>query len=134
LKKELGKDPTQWAWGDLHYIVFKHEVMSNLPLIANAFNRGPYSLSGGSATVNANGFSTASGNYQVGGGVSERLIVDFSDFSNSLLIHPTGQSGHPYHPHYIDMAEKWANIQYNPLYWELETIQQVAEGHLRLTP
>ncbi len=134
LKKELGKDPTQWKWGDLHYIVFKHEVMSNLPFVANAFNRGPYPLSGGVAIVNANGYSTASGNYQVGGGPSERLIVDFSDFSNSLLIHPTGQSGHPYHPHYIDMAEKWSNIQYNPLHWELETIQQVVEGHLRLVP
>jgi penicillin amidase len=134
LKKELGKDPTQWAWGDLHYIVFKHEVMSNLPLIAKAFNRGPFPLSGGSSIVNANGWNAASDGYTVGGGPSERLIVDMGDFTNSLLIHPTGQSGHPYHPHYIDMADAWANIQYNPLYWDMETIQQTAEGHLRLVP
>jgi penicillin amidase len=134
LKKELGNDPNTWQWGDIHYIVFKHEVMNNLPFIKNAFNRGPYSLSGGTAIVNANGWSVASGDYTVGGGPSERLIVDFSDFTHSLLIHPTGESGHPYHPHYIDMAEKWANIEYNPLLWDFTTIQNTAESHLRLVP
>jgi penicillin amidase len=134
LKKELGDDPTSWQWGDLHHIVFQHEVMSNLPFVKNAFNRGPFPLSGGTSIVNANGWSVASGNYRVDGGPSERLIVDFSDFTNSLLIHPTGQSGHPYHPHYIDMAEKWANIEYNLLLWDLATIQNTAEGHLRLVP
>lgn len=134
LKKELGNDPSSWQWGDIHSIMFKHEVMSNLPFVKNAFNRGPYPLSGGTSIVNANGWSVASGNYHVGGGPSERLIVDFSDFTHSLLIHPTGQSGHPYHPHYIDMAEKWADIEYNPLLWDLATIQNTAEGHLRLVP
>jgi len=134
LKKELGNDPNTWQWGDIHYIFFKHEVMSNLPFVKNAFNRGPYPLSGGPAIVNANGWSVASGDYTVSGGPSERLIVDFSDFTHSLLIHPTGESGHPYHPHYIDMAEKWANIEYNPLLWDFTTIQDTAESHLRLMP
>ena len=134
MKKELGDDPNTWQWGDLHYIVFQHEVMSNLPFVANAFNRGPYALSGGSSIVNANGWSAANDDYSVHWTPSERLIVDFSDFTNSILIHPTGQSGHPYHPHYIDMAEKWANVEYNLLYWDLATIQNTAEGHLRLVP
>jgi penicillin amidase len=134
LKKELGNDLTQWAWGDLHYIMFEHEVMTNLPLVKNAFARGPFPLSGGSSIVNSNGWNVANDGYWVSWSPSERLIVDFSDFTNSLLIHPTGQSGHPYHPHYVDMADGFANIQYNPLYWDLETLQGVAEGHLRLVP
>ncbi|MGD8455318.1 MAG: penicillin acylase family protein [Anaerolineales bacterium] len=134
LKKMLGKDPNTWQWGEIHYIVFQHEVMSSFPFIKKAFNRGPFALSGGTSIVNANGWNAAGDDYRVYWTPSERMIVDFNDLTNSLLIHPTGQSGHPYHPHYIDMAEKWANIEYNPLLWELETIQTTAEGHLRLIP
>jgi len=63
-----------------------------------------------------------------------RMIVDLSDLSNSLTIHTTGQSGHAYHPHYIDMADLWRTIQYHPMLWDLEKIEQEAESLLLLTP
>jgi len=41
--------------------------------------------------------------------------VDLSDFSASWMMHTTGQSGHPYHPHYIDMADPLAADSVSPL-------------------
>jgi penicillin amidase len=65
---------------------------------------------------------------------SMRMIVDLGDLNNSVTVHTTGQSGHAYHPHYIDMAPLWANVQYYPMLWDTQTIVNNAEGHLVLTP
>lgn len=63
-----------------------------------------------------------------------RMIVDLSDLNNSLTVHTTGQSGHAFHPHYIDLAELWSSGQTYPMWWEEQAVQANAEGHLRLTP
>jgi len=63
-----------------------------------------------------------------------RMIVDLSDLNNSLTVHTTGQSGHAFHPHYIDLADLWRTVQYYPMWWEEQAVQQNAEGLLRLIP
>ena len=65
---------------------------------------------------------------------SEREIVDLSNLNNSLAIYTTGESGHAYHPHYIDMAPLWSTLQYAPMWWDQASIIEDAEGHLRLVP
>jgi penicillin amidase len=107
--------------------------MSNFPLISSLFNRGPFRTAGGTAIVNATGWNSQQG-YQVGGLPSMRMIVNFRDLQNSLTMHPTGQSGHAYHDHYIDMADPWRTIQYHPMHWEQDAIESTAEDHLRLIP
>jgi penicillin amidase len=82
---------------------------------------------------NANGWSW-NNPAQITGHVSMRMIVDFSDFSNSLAIHSTGQSGHPYHPHYDDMIQMWIEGQYAPLRWGDEEIREDATETLVLQP
>jgi penicillin amidase len=131
--KLQGKDPGGWSWGELHTITFEHAVMSSFPIIKNAFNRGPFPTAGGSAIVNATGWSTLEG-YQVSTVPSMRMIVDLSNLGNSLVMHTTGQSGHPYHSHYIDMADPWRLIQYHPMYWERSEIEANATEHLSLIP
>jgi len=42
---------------------------------------------------------------------SYRQVVDLGDFIRSLSMHTTGQSGHPYHPHYGDTIDSWRNIE-----------------------
>jgi penicillin amidase len=133
IHKLQGKDPANWAWGDLHTIPFENQVMGSFPFIRNAFNRGPYPTAGGSAIVNATGWSIQQG-YQVGGLPSMRMIVDLGNLRNSLTMHTTGQSGHPYHSHYIDMVDPWRLIQYHPMGWDRAEIEADAEGHLRLVP
>jgi penicillin amidase len=63
-----------------------------------------------------------------------RMIVDLSNFDNSLTVHTTGESGHAYHKHYDDMAPMWANIQYYPMLWAETFVTQNTEGHLILKP
>ena len=130
----LGADSAQWEWGDLHQITFIHQTMDNFPIIGGLFNRGPFPVSGGGSIVNATNWDAASGLYAVTSLPSERSIIDLGNWENSLQINTTGQSGHAYHPHYIDMAETWAAVQYLPLHWDLEAIQADAEAHLHLVP
>ena len=128
-----GKDPSNWAWGDVHGTTFKNQVMNNFPFIRDIFNRGPFPTAGGGAIVNANSWSSLDG-YEVGSLVSERAIMDLSDWDRSVWINTTGQSGHAYHPHYIDMADSWRLVKYVPQFWERSSIEADAEGHLRLLP
>ncbi|MEW5938615.1 MAG: penicillin acylase family protein [Chloroflexota bacterium] len=136
LEKEYGKNPANWpAWGDLHTATFRNETLgkSGIFLIEDLFNRGPFSVGGGKSLVNATGWKLGV-SFEVDWLPSEREIVDLSNLNNSLAIHTTGQSGHAYHPHYIDMAPLWATIQYYPMWWEQESVIADAEGHLVLTP
>ena len=135
LEKDLGKDQSKWAWGDLHTATFENGTLgkSGVFLIEDLFNRGPFPTGGGGGIVNATGWRSSQG-YEVTNVPSMRMIVDMSSLNNSLTVHPTGQSGHAYHPHYYDMSEMWANIRYYPMWWNLDSVTADAEGHLVLTP
>jgi penicillin amidase len=54
--------------------------------------------------------------------------------NNSVTVHTTGQSGHAYHQHYVDMAPLWANIQYYSMLWDEQTVVSNTQGHLVLVP
>jgi penicillin amidase len=135
LEDLLGKDPAAWNWGAIHVSNFRNGTLgeSGVAPIEALFNRGPFPTNGGKSLVNATSWNSVQG-YEVTNLPSMRTIYDFSDFSNSVSMHTTGQSGHAYHPHYIDMAEMWANVEYLPMLWELDVIQADAEGHLILAP
>jgi len=132
-EKTLGKDSAKWTWGDLHTITFEHGVMSSFPLIDKLFNRGPFRLAGGNSVINAASWGS-SDTFSAASGASKRSIMDLSNWENSWQIITTGESGHAYDPHYIDMAPLWSTIQYFPLHWDLAAIQADSEGHLILLP
>jgi penicillin G amidase len=136
LESLQGRDPFRWNWGGLHTVTFSNPTLgrSGPAPIRALFNRGPFPSSGGSITVNATGWSAASQSYEVRSVPSFRMIVDLSDVSNSLATNTTGQSGHAYHPHYIDQAEDWRMIGYHSILWERETIEAAAASRLRLAP
>ncbi len=135
LEKILGNDLSKWNWGDLHTSTFRNETLgeSGVPPIEALFNRGPFRTSGGSSIVNATAWNALEG-YQVTDVPSMRMIVDLSDLNNSVTVHTTGQSGHAYHAHYIDMAQLWADINYYSMSWDQTKIMSEAEGHLALKP
>jgi penicillin amidase len=135
LSKRLGNDPQQWQWGKLHTVTFRNQSLgeSGVAPIEALLNRGPFQTSGGGSIVNATGWD-ASDPYQVLYLPSMRMIVDLGNLQNSLSIHTTGQSGHVYSPHYIDMADLWRTIQYHPMLWERAQIEQQAKDHMHLEP
>jgi penicillin amidase len=97
------------------------------------FNRGPFQTSGGDAIVNATGWEMYN-SFEVNWVPSMRMIVDLSSLNNSLTVHTTGESGHAYHPHYIDMADLWRNIRYYPMWWNPDSVKGDAESTLNLVP
>jgi penicillin amidase len=131
LEDRLGSNSDRWTWGDLHTVSFESQLgIGPLGLI---FNRGPFPTSGGSSMVNNTGWSVDS-EYKVGSLPSMRMVIDLSDMSNSYTMHTTGQSGHAFHPHYIDMAEPWTNIEFHPMLWTRAQVEEGAEGTLLLIP
>jgi penicillin amidase len=130
-----GRNPKYWNWGDLHTMTFYNQTLgrSGIAVIDMLFNRGPFRTSGGSSMVNNTGYNITESLEGVGL-PSQRMVVDLSDLTNAFSIHPTGQSGHAFHKHYIDMADLWRNIDYHPMLWDRGQIEAAAEGHLRLVP
>jgi penicillin amidase len=135
LEDMFGRDTSKWNWGDMHASTFRNGTLgeSGVGLIESLFNRGPFSTSGGEAIVNATGWSVRDG-YETNWLPAMRMVVDLGDLNNSITVHTTGQSGHAYHPHYIDMASMWANIEYYPMFWEEGPVTGNAESRLRLQP
>jgi penicillin amidase len=131
----FGKDPATWNWGEMHASTFRNGTLgeSGVPPIESLFNRGPFATSGGDSIVNATGWSVQDG-YETNWLPSMRMIVDLGDLNNTVTVHTTGQSGHAYHEHYIDMARLWANIEYYSMLWDEGAVTTQAEGHLVLRP
>lgn len=135
LEERLGKDMNKWQWGKVHVAIFWNETLgkSGIKLIENIFNRGPVPVSGSSETVNNNLYNPENP-FEVMVVPSYRQIIDVGAWDNSLSIHTTGQSGHPYHPHYGDFIEKWARGEYHPMLWSKEQVKHHAEAILTLRP
>lgn len=130
-----GKDPSAWRWGRMHTVTFVNETLgrSGIRPVEMLFNRGPFEASGGTPVINSTAWY-ATDDYTVSDVPSMRLIVDLGHLDNSLAIHTTGESGHAYHPNYIDMADMWRNIQYLPLRFSKSSVEAAAKHVLTLTP
>jgi penicillin amidase len=135
LQAGYGKNPSNWAWGELHQVTFRNATLgeSGIAPIEALFNRGGFRTSGGSSIVNATGWD-ASESYAVASLPSMRMIVDLSNLSASLSIHTTGESGHAYHPNYIDMADLWRKIEYHPMLWDRQQVEAASKNYLKLLP
>ncbi|HZY42721.1 MAG TPA: penicillin acylase family protein, partial [Anaerolineae bacterium] len=145
LTAELGNDPAGWKWSKIHTATFKSQALGDSP-VGFVFNRGPFEVDGGTATVNNTGtggnFSKAYSNppaklnaiFAERTVPSLRQIIDLGDLGASRFIHTTGEIGLPTHPHYDDFIDKWRNIQFVPMWWEPADIKAHAEGTLTLTP
>jgi len=135
LTDSLGKDMASWRWGDLHTATFENQSLgqSGIGPIEAIFNRGPVEVDGTIATVNNTGYSLNEP-YAETTVPSVRHIIDLQYFEQSLSMHTTGQSGHPYNVHYDDMIDPWRNIEYHTMLWTRGQVEAAAEAHLTLTP
>lgn len=134
-KNKYGSDISKWKWGDFHSATFRNKTLGNSGIapIESLFNRGPYPTSGGESLVNATGWDMYT-SFDVNWLPSMRMIVDLSNLNNSVTVHTTGESGHAYNPHYIDMVDLWRNIQYYPMWWNEDAVNKDAEAELKLVP
>jgi penicillin amidase len=131
LSSTYGTDTERWAWGNAHRVEFKHQTLgqSGVRPIELIFNRGPFAVAGGPGLINATSNDTHNFIYSV---PSMRQIIDLGDFSKSVFIHMTGQSGHPLHPHYDDFVMRWLAGGYIPMTWTETDIRRSAAEVLHL--
>ena len=135
LSETQGGEMTGWQWGDLHRATFENQSLgqSGIAPIERIFNRGPVEVDGTIATLNNTGYDPSEP-FAVETVASYRQIIDLADFSRSVSVHTTGQSGHPFHPHYDDMIDLWRNIQMHPMLYARQDVEASAVDHLTLTP
>ncbi len=135
LTDRLGSDMTRWRWGAIHTLTLTHQTFgsSGIGPVERLFNRGPLETSGGTDIVNANAWSAADG-YEVNWVPSMRMLLDLSDLDAGRWIHLTGQSGRPFHRHYVDQAERWRDGGYAPMPFTPAATAAHAERVLTLQP
>jgi penicillin amidase len=135
LTNRLGRDLGKWRWGDLHTATFENQSLgqSGIWPIEQLFNRGPVEVDGSIGTLNNTAYELG-GDFAVETVPSYRQVIDLQDFGRSVSMHTTGQSGHPFQPHYDDMIDAWRNFQYHPMLWSRSQIEAAAEAHLRFIP
>ncbi|HOJ07760.1 MAG TPA: penicillin acylase family protein [Ignavibacteriaceae bacterium] len=122
LEENLGKDLTNWQWGRLHAVTFKHAFSGNFSLLDKYINIGPYEIGGDGTTINNTEypFSESIDKYPMFShnefenilGPSMRYIYDFAKPDQYYLILTTGQSGNVMSDNYHDQTPYWLQGKY----------------------
>jgi penicillin G amidase len=132
LRDRLGSNILGWHYGIIHKMTYNHPLGA-VKALERFFNRGPYPVGGDNDTVNMG--ATLPNNPEVVITVpSFRQIVDLADLSRSLSIHAPGQSGLPASKHYDDFIQLWMKLEYHPMLFTRQAIEENAEGTLRMLP
>jgi penicillin amidase len=126
-----GPDMTQWSWGALHRVSFRHPLDPSRGAAA-LFDRGPIPRSGDGDVVQATSFGDAS--FDQISGASYREIFDLADWDKSVAINVPGQSGQPGSKHYDDLLPLWSKGQYFPLNYSKAAVDGATTDVLLLAP
>lgn len=133
LREAYGDDINQWRYGRGHQLTIQH-ALGGVPGLGRLLNRGPFETGGDSDTVCMGNLPRAFPAQPYYVAPSYRQILDVADWNRSRSIHPTGQSGHPTAKHYADFVLPWLNIEYHPMPWDRERVEEATASRLTLTP
>ncbi len=128
-----GPVPTDWEYGSLHQLHLENPL-GPVPLLGARFNRGPTPWPGSDTTVAAFGTFSGQGWERISYGPSMRWISDPTDPERALSVLPSGQSGHPYDPHYDDQLLMYRDGRLHAVRWSEAAAEAAAISTLRLLP
>ncbi|MGV8965535.1 MAG: penicillin acylase family protein [Cellulomonas sp.] len=137
LTVQIGKDPTDWEWGQLHMVAPKHPALGGdtVPsLVRRLVNPAPLEVAGSSSAVNATSWNAGSGSFEVTKAPSMRMVVDLGDLDASTWVVLTGTSGHPGSKHYSDQFGAWARGETFPWPFSAAAVDEAADSRLILRP
>jgi penicillin amidase len=132
LTERLGPAMSRWQYGQ---VAFKHVLIHHplspavSPEIRQRLDVGPAPRGGYDSTLNA----TGAGDNQTSG-ATFRVVMDTSQWDNSVATNSPGQSGNPDDPHYRDLFALWAAHRYFPIFFSREKIESVTESEQELSP
>ncbi len=132
LEDKYGRDLTEWQWGDMHQVTFRHTFSGFSSLMDKFINIGPFNIGGDGTTI----FNTEypfyesvkkyprfhHGEFQNNLGPAMRYIYDFSKPDEFYMILTTGESGNVMSSHYNDMSEMWLRGGFIKVRTDEETI------------
>jgi penicillin amidase len=123
LSNKLGTDSTQWTWGRLAQVRFPHPLerigSGGTRFATTTF---PQNAGGSMPTVNA------------GARVSMRFIADLSDWDQTRLCLPLGESGDASSVHREDQLDEWRNVAPSILPFSHDAIFNSTREVLIITP
>jgi penicillin amidase len=134
LTATLGKNASDWRWGELHTAAPQHPVLGGpgLPgLVRRLVNPSPLGVGGSSSLVDATSWDASARSFTVTSAPSMRMVVDLGNLDASTWVTLTGTSGHPASVHYTDQFDAWANGRTFP--WPFTTTAVESEVRDRLT-
>ena len=125
----LGPDPAGWTWARAHRAVFKSAFAARL----GVRQPDPLPEDGDNSTPSV-GASRLPWSDAVTHGPAVRHLVDLAVVDSSWAVVGPGNSGDRYSPHLTDLAQRWADHQYVPLYLSWPLIERAKESELTLSP
>ncbi len=132
LRQRVGPRKSQWRWGRLHTVTFRHPL-SDGGALSKIFDVGPFESSGSAGTVRATGYNFGNP-FEVTALSTYRMVVDMAYPSKSMATAAGGQSGHPSSPNYRTQSELWAADAYHPLLMDRADIEANLQSRLELNP
>ena len=115
-----GADVSKWRWDQAHIARSEHRPFSRVKALARWFElRAP--VGGDTYTINVSRVGlrpdpTTGELYLDEHGPSLRAIYDLGDPTKSRFMHSSGQSGIVFSPLYGNMVQRWARVDYVPLW------------------
>jgi penicillin amidase len=108
-KRMQGDSVGRWRYGLYLQVQINHPVAHNVPVVGKYFDIGSVPMSGSSTSVKQTSRRL---------GPSMRLNADLSNWDNSLLNVPIGQSGHLLSRHYRDEWDAYYNGRSFPMQFD----------------
>jgi penicillin amidase len=120
LQQAQGADLAAWRWDRAHQARSEHRPFSRVKALAPWFElRAP--MGGDTYTVNVSRVglkpdATTGELYLDEHGPSLRALYDLGDPAQSRFMHSTGQSGIALSPLYRNFVDRWAKVDYVPVW------------------
>ena len=118
------RDHSAWRWGDAIPLTF-HHPLGSMRLLGGLLNVGPFPQAGTQTTIKQTTPAI---------GPSMRMVVDFSNFENSVQNITLGESGQVFSPYYRDQFEPWYHGQSLPMLFSDEAVGKGAVHKLVMEP
>jgi penicillin G amidase len=129
----LGNDPTEWRWGRLHQMSFRHPLLHQFgKALAARAEMKSYPRGGDGTTPNATSFESP--DFAVTRGASWRMVLDVGRWDLARMTNAPGQSGDPRSPFYSNLLEGWATDRSFPLLYSRAAIEAHVVKVIRLVP
>jgi penicillin amidase len=142
LEENFGKDLTNWQWGNMHKVTFKHAFSGNFSLLDKYINIGPYELGGDGTTMFNTEYPFAESIEEFSMfrhnefdnvlGPSMRFIFDFANPDEFYLILTSGQSGNVMSNNYRDQTPLWLNGKYMKIRTDEASIRKNSKRLLKI--